>query len=448
MRRWIGCAVVLAAMLAACGGSDEGSGKMQVIVDGDGAIDDVKGLVYLLEQPDVDVLAVTVSGTGVAHCPVAAENIAAMMQRIGVSGIPVACGRTTPLEGNNTAPQAWRNAADTLSGVDLPEPSDLEERTAVELLADTLDDADDVVLVALGPLTNIAEAFEDDPSLIDHVSMMYLMGGAVDVDGNVLNNPQAEFNIWADPRAAEMVFATDVPITLVPLDSTNVLPVTPYVYDAIAAHRDASPVAEFMAEYLDVTPLYGGMYHWDELAAVAAVDESVVTLEERTISIVAEGGVAAGATVESDAGKAVRVAVDADPDKFADHFYAAMIGTSEPNVAAWEPDAVVRWDGTECTYTGPDPMLLRMWIRIDNESPDPAAFVLGRYAEGTTAADYEAFVASDATEPPEWWLPTNQIFALAGAHEVWEITGGPDITSLCVIDENRFWELAGPKLSE
>ena len=372
---------LVGALVVGCG-VDRGA-VTRVVVDGDGAFDDIKAIVYLLEQPDVEVLAITVSGTGVARCPVAAENIAALLVRIGAPEIPVACGRTTPLEGSNAAPAAWRNVADTLGGVDLPEPPDLAGLSAPELLADTITNAGGgVVLVALGPLTNVAEAFQADPSLVDRIEMMYVMGGAVAAGGNVLHaNPDAEFNIWADPRAASMVFATEVPITLVPLDATNVLPVTPYLYDAVEAHRTTSPVSEFLAEYLDVTPLFGGMYHWDELAAVAAIDESVITIEDRRIEIVDAGGALAGATIESDDGRPVRVAVDADRGRFEEHFYEAILGTTDLGLPEWAPDATMTWDGTTCTYDGPDPLPASMWIQINNEGGDLLAWITGTYAD-------------------------------------------------------------------
>ena len=422
----------------------------RVVVDADGAFDDIKAIVYLLEQPDVEVLAITVSGTGIARCPVAAENIAAMLARVGAPGIPVACGRTTPLEGSNAAPAAWRNIADTLGGVDLSDPPDLAESSAPELLVDTIAAAGDgVVLVALGPLTNVAEAFEADPALVDRVEMMYMMGGAVDAGGNVLYaNPDAEFNLWADPRAAAMVFATEVPITLVPLDATNALPVTPYLYDAVEAHRNTSAISEFVAEYLDVTPLFGGMYHWDELAAVAATDESVITIEERQIEIVDTGGPLAGATVESDDGRPVRVAVDADRTRFEEHFYEAILGTKDVGLPEWEPDATMTWDGTTCTYDGPDPLPDSMWIQVNNEGGDLLAWLTGTYAAGTTNADYEAYVASGSGDPPAWWSQAGVVFVPEGAQEVWEIQAQSGVTALCFIDAARFWEVAGPRITE
>ena len=283
-------------------------------------------------------------GVGHGDCalPVAAENIAAMLTRSGLPRSQSHAAGRTPLEGSNAAPQAWRNVADTLGGVDLPEAPDLSDASATELLTETISGAGDVVLIAYRPLTNIAEAIDSDPTLVDHIEMLYLMGGAVDVGGNVLYaNPDAEFNIWADPHAAAMVFATDIPITMIPLDATNALPVTPYLYEAVAAHRDASPVAAFMADYLDATPLQGGMHHWDELAAVAATDESVATIDERLLEVVETGGPSAGATVVSDSGRPVRVAVEADVELFERTFYEAILGTSETGIPEWEPDATL-----------------------------------------------------------------------------------------------------------
>ena len=437
---------MLGAVVGACGGG--GGEPMRVVIDGDGAFDDIKAIAYLLERPDVEILAITVSGTGIARCPIAAENIAAMLLRVGAPDIPVACGRTTPLEGTNQAPEAWRNAADTLGGVDLPDPPDVSATSASELLAEALADEDDVVLVAIGPLTNIAEALDRDPALADHIAMMYLMGGAVDAGGNVLYaNPDAEFNIWADPHAASIVFATDIPITMVPLDATNAVPVTPHLYEAIAAHRNASPIAEFMAEFLDVSPLHGGMYHWDELAAVAATEEAVVTIENRRLEVIENGGPSAGATVVSEGGRPVRVAVDASPEMFEDVFYAAILGTSETGIPSWRPDATLSWDGSTCAYDGPDPLPASMWIRLDNESSDTIAWLTGSYAPGTTSEDWDAYLMSGETDPPEWWTELGQIVVPAGAHDVWEVTARPGVTAICYVDETRLWEVTGPRIS-
>lgn len=435
----IGVAILL---LAACNTGDSADGVTQVVVDSDGAFDDIKAILYLLEQPDVEIVALTFSGTGIAHCPAAAENASALLERLDAPDIPVACGRTTPLEGDNEAPPMWRTAADTLGGVDLPEPRPLHEAGAADLLTEVLNEADDVVLVALGPLTNLAEAVEEDANVLDNVSMMYLMGGAVDAGGNAIENPEAEFNIWADPLAAQIVFDTDVPVTLVPLDATNYVPVTPYLYEAVEAHRDYSATSQFTAEYLQVSPLFGAMYHWDELAAVVATDESVATIHERQIVINS-----AGATIEDPSGRMTRVAVSADPAAFEDHFYSAIIGTADPGIAPWTPDAVLTWDGTICTYDGPDPLPDDFWIRLDNNAADGfVAFVTGIYDAGTSVADFNAAIEAGAAGTPDFWLQRGVIGAPSGARDVWPARGGPDITGLCYASASQVWEVSGPRL--
>jgi hypothetical protein len=300
-------------------------------------------------------------------------------------------------------------------------------------------------------LTNVAEALEKKPDLLDKVDMIYLMGGAVDVGGNVFmieTNEIAEFNIWADPTAAANVFDADVPITLLPLDATNDLPVTPYLYDAVAAHQDASATASFLAEYLNATPFLGGIYHWDELAAVTAIDESVVTLEDRTLSITTGPGAQEGATVDDGNGRPVRVATSADRALFERHFYEAMIGAPDPGIPGWEPDVVLTWDGTTCTYQGPDSLPNEFFIRLDNGGDGFFGLVTGAYDVGTTRADFEAALAAGEPGQPDWWLPGAQVFAPAGAHDVWPMRGGEGLTALCYVDPTRVWEVAGPRLPE
>jgi len=450
-RGLIAVAVALALVGGGCGGDDAvdvpgADSATPVVVDSDGAFDDLKAIAYLLQRPDVDVRALTFSGTGIAHCPAAAENASAVLERIGAPDIPVACGRGEPLSGDNAALDAWRTAADTLGGVELPEPRPLADTDAPGLLAETVTGSDDeVVLVALGPLTNVAEALADDPSVAEGIRMVYLMGGAVDAGGNVLYaNPDAEFNIWADPEAAAALFAADVPLTLVPLDATNAVPVTPYYYDAVAAHRDDSAVSAFLGDYLEATPLREALYQWDELAAVIATDESVATFEDRTLAVVTEGGTDAGATVEDPAGRPVRVAVAADREAFEARFYQAVLGEPEPDVSAWEPDAAVSSDGAGCTYDGLDPLPPDALLQIRNDGTDVMAVASGTVAEGTTAADVADFDTSGSTGVPLWWRAGATILVPVGARDVWPVAGRPDLTILCQTADGEVTHLAGP----
>ena len=136
-----------------------------------------------------------------------------------------------------------------IDGADLPEPSrPVEETHAVDFLVQTLAEASrPVTLATLGPLTNVALAIIQDPSILDNVAEIVAMGGAIGL-GNV--TPAAEFNIYADPHAAHVVFEAGVPLTMVGLDVTRQAIATPARIDAIRSLGTAPSLAvSGMLEY-------------------------------------------------------------------------------------------------------------------------------------------------------------------------------------------------------
>ena len=158
--------------------------------------------------------------------------------------IPVSCGRATPLKGGHNFPNVWRAQVDNLLGLTLPENShEIATETAVELLTRIIQTSPRRVhLLVLGPLTNVGEALEGDPTLVENLARITVMGGAVQVPGNVgsssrIENEVAEWNIYVDPHAAALVFNSGAPITLVPLDATNHVPVTRDFYQRLENDR-------------------------------------------------------------------------------------------------------------------------------------------------------------------------------------------------------------------
>ena len=167
-----------------------------IIIDTDMALDDWLAILYLTQHPDVELLAVSLAGTGEARCDPGVQNTLGLLELANHHEVPVACGRDTPLEGNNSFPIWLRDQVDSMAGLELPENINPPfEGTALELLISTIQaSSKPVTLVTLGPLTNVAEAFEAEPTLIDNIQMIYIMGGAVDVPGN------ASFIDLAKPR--------------------------------------------------------------------------------------------------------------------------------------------------------------------------------------------------------------------------------------------------------
>jgi inosine-uridine nucleoside N-ribohydrolase len=299
-----------------------------VIIDTDMAADDWMAILYLLNRPDVRVAAITVSGTGEAHCEPGIKNAMNLAALAGQPNIPVSCGRTTPLQGDHAFPPDWRTNVDALAGLTLQSnPASVTPQSAVDLLtAKIISMPDKVTIITLGPLTNLAEALQSAPEIKENIEMVYIMGGAVDVPGNVgishagIDNSVAEWNIYVDPRAAAIVLQSGVPVTLVPLDSTNHVPITRKFYERLKDDRK-SPEAMFVFDVLSQSQYYdfiqSGRYSfWDPLAAAILTDNSLAAFETRKVTVIEEEGNQSGQTQGSESGAPVRLAVDVDAERF------------------------------------------------------------------------------------------------------------------------------------
>lgn len=306
-----------------------------VVIDTDMAADDWLAILYLLGRSDVDIQAITVTGTGEAHCPAGTRNALDLLALAGRPDIPVACGRELPLAGDHAFPTEWRDRVDNLLGLALPENSSAaSSASAVALLSRIiLASPQKVHLVALGPLTNVGELLGAEPGLLMNLEMITVMGGAVEVAGNVgsssnIENEVAEWNIYVDPRAAAEVVASGAPITLVPLDATNYAPLTIEFYRRLQKDRTTS-VAEFVYRVLaaqEENVRSGRYYFWDPLAAAIATDESLGTFREMSLLVVDKEGAESGRTLESDRGAIIRVAMTADRERFEALFLHALNG--------------------------------------------------------------------------------------------------------------------------
>ena len=288
-----------------------------MVVDYNPTSSDVTALLFLLQQDGVRVDAITIPGTGESHCEKAVANTLGLLALVGKEGIPVACGSPAPIAGQNQWPDDWRDAADQLPGLSLPDGGEPSSLTGPELLvAAVTQSTEPVKLLTLGPLTNVAEALALDPSLVSNLDAIYIMGGAIGVGGNVPANGVAEWNVWIDPAGARAVFESGAQIVLIPLDATNAVPVDRAWYNRLSDNL-WTPSASAVFDLFSNSPgvLSGGFYFWDELAAAVMVDDSYATFETMTLSVIL-GGIEEGRTKPTADGVEVRVAVDADAPRF------------------------------------------------------------------------------------------------------------------------------------
>ncbi len=288
------------------------------------AMDDITALFYLLQHPAVDLRAITINGVAFAHCGGGVHNALGLLELAGAPDIPVACGREKAYPGGTPAPEAWRENSDKLYGAAVRTGSRIEDpRPAAELFADTIREAPgEIVVLAIGPLTNLAEAFEADPALPSLIKSVVVMGGAVDVAGNVANaegidNQFAEWNIFADPVAADIVLRSGVPLVLIPLDATNDVPFSRAFHQKLSSQHTTKPATfTYNLFYLNPFWLDGGMYWWDTLAVAAALDPTLVTLEDESIRVVTQAGPELGRTIRTPEGTALQLATQADAQRF------------------------------------------------------------------------------------------------------------------------------------
>ena len=261
------------------------SPPIPVIFDSDMAIDDWAALLFLARNPEIDLLALTVAGSGEAHCGPGVVNALALMDLSDPeSQVPAACGDPWPLEGYFVFPVAWQEDMDILSGVPIP----ASERTpyeghAVELLHEKIQSSEEpVVLLATGPMTNIAQWLKKYPEDISNVSRMVIMGGVIEAPGNIIvpgftdgnPNKHAEWNFYVDPVAADIVLKSDLNIELVGLDVTNHVLVTTEFADYFKSVVDNSAAA-FWDAVLDANDWFidsNEYYFWDVLAALVITD--------------------------------------------------------------------------------------------------------------------------------------------------------------------------------
>jgi pyrimidine-specific ribonucleoside hydrolase len=230
-----------------------------IVLDCDPGHDDALAITVALARPELEVLAIT---TVAGNAPLAAttRNALRVLTLLERTEIPVAAGAAAPLFRPAYAAVNVHGTSG-LDGADLPEPAvAARPEHAIELTRRVIEGADrPVTLVPTGPLTNIALLIRTYPRLLERIERICLMGGSIG-EGNV--TASAEFNIWADPEAAAIVFEAGRPLTMIGLDATH---------QAIVTAADAARLAALGTRtgrvFADLLEFFGRFhrerYGWD-----------------------------------------------------------------------------------------------------------------------------------------------------------------------------------------
>ncbi len=302
----------------------------KVILDVDTGTDDAVALMLAALHPDLELLAATtVNGNvPVVYCT---ENSLRVFDHIGLP-VPVYEGVSRPIERDDfPIPRGDIQSSNAVHGgyLDIPPATSTKQSTgAVDFLIETyLAATDEIILVPVGPLSNVATALLREPRLKDRIPELVIMGGA-NRYGNVTS--RAEFNVWADPEAARVVITSGVrKITLVPLDATHQALVS--LDDCAALRALGTPAGNAAATFTErriqgydtTQPMkrpHAAPVH-DALAVAAIVDPAVITTHHLHVDVETKGELTVGETVvdtnfRSRQEPNVHVALDADERKF------------------------------------------------------------------------------------------------------------------------------------
>lgn len=294
-----------------------------LVIDTDPGVDDAVALLLAAGSPEVRLDAVT-TVFGNVDLDTTTRNAQRLLALAGRADVPVGVGADRPL----VHPQPYRAAEwhgeDGLGGFahTLPDAAaPVDDRTAVELLADVLRAAaEPVTIAAIGPLTNVALLLAVHPGLASRIGRLVVMGGSLS-GGNT--TAAGEFNIWSDPEAARRVLVEEaVPTTLVPLDLTTRLWVGGEWLDRLAAGGTAAAtlarvIEHYRAKYHAYSGIDGVALH-DAVAVLEAAVPGTLRTTPMPIEVLCDAGPGRGLTLadrrRTATGRVVDVALDADLD--------------------------------------------------------------------------------------------------------------------------------------
>ncbi|BCG57875.1 ribosylpyrimidine nucleosidase [Paenibacillus sp. URB8-2] len=272
--------------------------KRKIIIDCDPGHDDAIAILVAAAHPALDLLAIT-TVAGNAGLDQTTLNALKVCEMAGIGNVPVAPGAGRPLVRNGEAAPAIHGSSG-MDGPVLPEPSlQAAEEHAVDLIIRRLMESEgDITLVPVGPLTNIALALRREPRIVPKIQEIVLMGGGT--FGNW--TPAAEFNIWADAEAAQIVFGSGAPVTMIGLDATHQALATPDINGRIGALGNrVSGFAYELLQYFGRT--YKQFFNFDHppvhdvCSVVYCIDPAIFDCRFLNVTVETKGELSYGMTL-------------------------------------------------------------------------------------------------------------------------------------------------------
>jgi len=307
-----------------------------IILDVDTGVDDAMAIAYAARSPELKLVGLTTL-FGNIPAAIAARNSLLMLELLEREDVPVFAGAEKPLfrPGKETYAEMVHGDDGLGNTVGQTAPKGkVADMPAARFIADQVRRMPgEVTIIAVGPLTNLATAVLMEPEMPRLVKEVIIMGGAVDAPGNV--TPHAEANIYNDPEAAEIVFRSGMPITMVGLDVTmrTLLARSHLAKWRAKGTRLGQVLADAADFYMDFyetsNPGIGGCPLHDPLAVGMAIDSSFCKTEKLPVEVDTEGILSTGRTIcDRRAMPAkppnVNVCLEVDADRFLAHFLSRV----------------------------------------------------------------------------------------------------------------------------
>ena len=287
----------------------------KIIIDTDPGIDDAMAIHLAFADPRLDIIGLTTVFGNVTTAQ-ATRNALHLADMAG-QPVPVAGGGAIPRQRDAAPPADFVHGPEGFGALPAPTPtSRADARSAAAFLCESCAAAPgQIIICAVGPLTNLAAALDHDPAIARHVGRVVVMGGSAARHGNV--TACAEANIWNDPHAADRVFAADWNVTMVGLDVTERTQCTPEDFAAIAA---ASPrIGGFLESatgfYFDFHQAKLGRricFMHDPSAVIAVTDPDLFSFESAPITVTCEGDEIGRTVPEGRGRREVAIATSVD----------------------------------------------------------------------------------------------------------------------------------------
>ena len=304
----------------------------KVMIDCDVGVDDALALILAFHSPELEVKAVT-GVNGNVPLELVFENIQKVLSLIQPQHKPmIAKGADQPLKGKTIYAHSV-HGKDGLGGAKIDRKKGevwwhFSQDRSDELITEMARQyPEEMTLVAIGPLTNLATAIQRDREGMKKLKEIVIMGGAIRTNGNI--TPNAEFNIFSDPLAAKIVLESGLPITLVPLDVTHQVILTPQWME-----ERVKPIENSFSKFVIEATGYDSTTHQfrnkelihlhDPLAVGVAIDPKLVRKERISIHVETQEGEYFGKIVEESGDSNIDVCLAVDAKSFLELFLSRL----------------------------------------------------------------------------------------------------------------------------